>query len=173
MGKLILISGPNGSGKSRFAEQLIAQTRGKRYYIATMRLETEDNLCRIEKHRRQRADLGFTTLELSCRVGDAPVGVDSFVLLEDVSNLLGNAMFQCGADENEVYHDILALSQRCAVLTAVTISGLNARDYEGETADYIAALNRLNSRLFQCAAAAAELTEGIPRWQKGGPYAIG
>lgn len=171
MGKLILVSGPNGSGKSRFAEALVSRTAGPRYYIATMEPQTEENRRRIERHRAQRAGLGFTTLELPWGVGDAAVGRSGVVLLEDVSNLLGNLMFRRGGDGEAAYGEICALSRRCALLVAVTISGLNVGDYAEETADYINGLNALNERLFQCAQAAAELENGVPRWRKGGPDA--
>ena len=64
----ILISGSNGSGKSLFAEQLISKMPGKRCYIATMKVQTEDNIQRIEKHRKQRQHLNFETLELPYEV---------------------------------------------------------------------------------------------------------
>ena len=73
MGTLILVAGENGSGKSRCAENIVAQTTGRRYYIATMQPCSEENLRRVEKHRRQRRDLRFTTLELPHRVGAAAV----------------------------------------------------------------------------------------------------
>ena len=44
MGTLIMISGANGSGKSRYAERIVARTTGERYYIATMRPCSEENL---------------------------------------------------------------------------------------------------------------------------------
>lgn len=171
MGKLILVSGPNESGKSRFAEELVSRTAGTRYYIATMKPQTEENRRRVEKHRAQRAGLGFATLELPWGVGDAAVDPSGVVLLEDVSNLLGNLMFERGGDEENAYRQIRVLARRCALLVAVTISGLNDGDYAGETAAYISGLNALNERLFQCAAAAVELDNGIPRWRKGGPDA--
>lgn len=171
MGRLILISGPNGSGKSRFAEGLISRTAGPRWYIATMEPQTEEDRRRVERHRAQRAGLGFTTLELPLGVGEAAVEPSGVVLLEDVSNLLGNLMFQRGGDGEGAYEEICALCRRCALLVAVTISGLDAGDYEGETAGYIHALNALNGRLFRYAQAAAELENGVPRWRKGGPDA--
>ena len=109
MGTLIMISGANGSGKSRYAERIVARTTGERYYIATMRPCSEENLQRIEKHREQRKDLQFTTLECPYQVGAAAVERDGVVLLEDVSNLLANAMFERGGDEASVYADIEAL----------------------------------------------------------------
>lgn len=118
MGTLIMISGANGSGKSRYAERIVARTTGERYYIATMRPCSEENLQRIEKHREQRKDLQFTTLECPYQVGAAAVERDGVVLLEDVSNLLANAMFERGGGEASVYADIEALllalsSARC------------------------------------------------------------
>ena len=130
MGTLIMISGANGSGKSRYAERIVARTTGERYYIATMRPCSEENLQRIEKHREQRKDLQFTTLECPYQAGAAAVERDGVVLLEDVSNLLANAMFERGGDEASVYADIEALCSRCHLLVAVTITGLRADGYD-------------------------------------------
>ena len=130
MGTLIMISGANGSGKSRYAERIVARTAGERYYIATMRPCSEENLQRIEKHREQRKDLQFTTLECPYQVGAAAVERDGVVLLEDVSNLLADG-------------------------------------YDGETAAYIRALNGLNQRLYDRAAAAVAMKDGAPFVEKG------
>ena len=164
---LILISGPNDSGKSRFAEGLISRAAGDRFYIAAMIPKTEDNRRRIEKHILQRAGLGFTTLELPYRVGDAPVTSGSAVLLEDVSNLTANGFFDRGASAGDIVKDILALSRRCGTLIAVTISGLDPADYTGETAAYVSALAEVNRALLAHAALAAELDHGVPRYRKG------
>ena len=48
---MILIEGANGSGKSAFAETLVTDWPGDRYYIATMVAETAQNRERIKKHR--------------------------------------------------------------------------------------------------------------------------
>jgi len=167
MGKLILISGPNGSGKSRFAEGIIEKYQGKRYYIATMVSRTEDNERRIRKHREQREKLNFTTLEIPFQVGKADITAGSAVLLEDVSNLLANTIFDYNGNDGDVYHSICALAERSRLLIAVTISGLCPDGYEGETAAYINELNRLNQRMFERADAAAEIRDGIPNWKKG------
>ena len=168
MGELILISGANDSGKSRFAESLFRAFPGGRYYIATMRPQTEENRRRIEKHRRQREGLGFDTIETPGPVAGAAVSPEGGVLLEDVSNLLSNAVFERGETAEDVYSDILRLRDRCALLVAVTISGLRAADYDGETAAYIAALNELNAALLDAADAAVEMRLSLPFWSKGG-----
>lgn len=167
---MILISGSNGSGKSAFAESLVARTAGARYYIATMMAQTEENLRRIEKHRRQRENLNFTTLELTRDLASAPVTKDSVVLLEDVTNLLGNGIFVHGLSADAVYEDILALAEKCALLIAVTISGLSAEGYDGETAAYIRDTQELNRKLCDAAVAAASMEAGSPVWQKGESY---
>lgn len=170
MGILILISGSNNSGKSLFAEQLIAQTSGERYYIATMHPCTEDNYRRIEKHRRQRAGLGFQTLECPYQIQNAPISGKSVVLLEDVSNLLANVLFEKKGDADSVFLDICSLLNRCRVLVAVTISGLHADGYDEKTSDYINRLNTMNQKLFDRAAVAVTMEEQIPRYQKGEAY---
>ena len=167
MGAFLLISGANSSGKSRHAEHLIRQTKGPRTYIATMEPQTAENAVRIQKHRDQRADMGFTTLELPHAVGDAPVPEDGVVLLEDVSNLLGNNVFERGLTETEVLADIRQLRSRCRLLVAVTIADLREEEYEGETADYIHRLRLLNEALLAEADAAIRMEDGAPRMEKG------
>lgn len=167
MGKFILVAGPNGSGKSLFAEQLAARLPGSRYYIATMVPCTADNHMRIEKHRLQRQGLGFVTLERDRDVSLAPVEPDSTVLLEDVSNLLANALFAQGGSAGQVEEDIRRLAGRCGTLIAVTIAGLEETGCTGETAGYIRDLNQLNRRLFQLANAAVSMEEGRPIAEKG------
>lgn len=167
MGKIILIAGPNGSGKSAFAESLIAGTRGERFYLATMQNRDGYNDRRIEKHRRQRAGLGFTTLEEPFTVGTAAVTPGSVVLLEDASNLLANSIFEQHGSGEAVLADILQLAGRCAALYIVAISGLSAEGYDGETASYIRAIDQLNRDLARAADTVVEMRQGQPVCVKG------
>lgn len=167
MAILVLISGSNNSGKSIHAEQLIAKTTGDRYYIATMCPCTEDNHRRIEKHRVQRQGLGFDTIECPYQVGNALVSSGGVVLLEDVSNLLANAMFEKGGNSDNVFRDICALADRCRILVAVTIAGLKDDGYDEETATYVNGLNEINRKLFDKASVAISMQEGTPVYQKG------
>ena len=169
---MILISGSNGSGKSLFAEQLAATADLPRYYIATMVSQNSENDLRIEKHRRQRAGLGFTTLELPCHVDRAAVTTGSLVLLEDASNLLANLVFTEGGTEQDALQEILALRDQCRYLIVVTISGMDETKYDGETANYIRAMAALNGYLLEAADAAVELVNGRPVMVKGDPYGL-
>lgn len=167
MGKLILVSGENSSGKSLFAENIVAKLKGKRYYIATMIPKTEDNYLRIEKHKKQREGLGFTDLELPYSLSGEEFEPDSVILLEDVSNLLANNIFEKGKSENEVFDDIICLAKKCKTVVAVTISGLKNGDYDAETAMYIGSLNRINRKLYDKAVIAVKMTNGQPVYEKG------
>ena len=172
MAILVLISGSNNSGKSIYAEQLIAKTIGKRYYIATMLPFTEDNHRRIEKHRAQRQGLGFDTLECPYQIDDVSVSSDGVVLLEDVSNLLANAMFEKGGSSDSVLRDICALADRCRILVVVTIAGLKDDGYDEETAAYINGLNDINRKLFEKASIAISMQDGTPVYQKGDAHVL-
>ena len=164
---LILVRGKNNSGKSAFAEKLAVRLSDKRFYIATMQPYGKDGAKRVEKHRAQRAGLHFETLERPYAVSDAPVCCSSVVLLEDVSNLLANVLFEKGKNERQVHADILLLASRCKALIAVTISKIKPGEYDGETIAYIAALQKLNERLYDSADIVYEMQNGVAVLKKG------
>ncbi len=172
MGKLILVSGENNSGKSLFAEKLISECEGKRYYIATMIPKTQENYRRIEKHKKQREGLGFATLELPYCLSDKSVEPESVVLLEDVSNLLANNIFEKHKSADEVFSDILRLAKKCKITVAVTISGLLSNGYDEETDMYISSLNEINQKLYDEALVAVTMSNGKPVYEKGEGYDI-
>lgn len=172
MGKLILIYGENNSGKSVFAESITARHDGKRYYVATMLPKTEENLIRIEKHKKQREGLEFTTLELPYSLAEEILEPDSVILLEDVSNLLANNIFEKGQGTEEVFCDIMSLVKKSKAVIAVTISGLKDCGYDEETAGYIDSLNKINQKLYKEALVAIKMINGKPVYEKGEEYDI-
>ena len=166
MGKLILVTGGNGSGKSAYAERLISEMSGPRIYLATMIPQTEENRARIERHRRRRAGMGFSTVECPGGIAGIPVTEDAVVLLEDVSNFCANLMFNEAADKKRILDEIAQVQARCAVLVAVTIGGLEEADYTGETADYIRSLKAVNHALASRAATVVAMRGGSPHFLK-------
>ncbi len=166
---LILVTGGNGSGKSRFAERAVARLGGRKLYAATMIPCGEEGRERVKKHLRQRAGLGFETVECPYSLDSVPAGAGDAVLLEDVSNLLANLTFgaACPSPLPEAERQIAELERKCRALVAVTIGGLDGRGRDGSTRAYVAALNELNGRLARAASAVYELRGGTARALKG------
>ncbi len=118
---LTLVIGGAASGKSEYAESLVLELPGRRIYLATMQAYDDEGRARVKKHRRNRADKGFETVEQSVDLEKAvsriPEG--SNVLLEDLTNLVANERYRpekfdpmtCGDDE--ISHR-LAEAEACA-----------------------------------------------------------
>lgn len=157
-----LIIGPNGSGKSLYAESEAVASGNNLVYLATMVPQNEENLRRIEKHRLQRRDKGFRTVECGWEIGKIPVTAEDTVLLEDASNLVANGIFVHGATGEQALEQILALAAKCRRVIVVSIGELREQDYDGETADYIRALNTLNEALSAKAVSVTEMHDGTP-----------
>ena len=152
-----LVLGPNNSGKSLYAEKLAVESGSKRIYLATMIPQNEENHLRIEKHRLQRKDKGFQTIEAGWNIDQLSVDPDSVMLLEDASNLLANGMFEHSATPQQVYNLILDLAKRCRKLIIVTIAGLSPEGYYDDTAKYICGLNWLNEKIMEIANLTVEM----------------
>ncbi|MBP1851098.1 bifunctional adenosylcobinamide kinase/adenosylcobinamide-phosphate guanylyltransferase [Rhizobium halophytocola] len=59
----VLVMGGARSGKSRFAEDLCARTGLEKHYVATGRAFDDEMRSRIDRHKADRADAGWTTHE--------------------------------------------------------------------------------------------------------------
>lgn len=153
-----LILGANNSGKSKYAEEIAADSNSKLVYLATMVPQNKENQKRIEKHRIQRKDKGFRTIEKDWHIGNIEVAPDEVVLLEDATNLLANGIFIHGENAVKAFEDILSLAQKCKMLIVVSITGLSAKEYTAETAQYIEQINWLNKELEERASFVAELS---------------
>lgn len=159
---IILVLGENDSGKSLYAEKLSVESGSPRYYMATMMPHTEENYQRIEKHRKQRLDKGFYTLEIPWNIDEVQIPVESVVLLEDVSNLLANGIFSYNADGKKALGKVKKLAEQCRTLIIVSISGLKDQGYDEETARYINDLNWINQQLSEMAETVYHMENGVP-----------
>lgn len=95
----VFISGGCKNGKSYYAQTLAKQICSDGfplYYLATMVPADEEDLQRIEKHRREREGWGFETIEISRNILTATDGCDAdgSFLLDSVTALLANEMFE-------------------------------------------------------------------------------
>ena len=95
---ITLVCGRQNSGKSDKAEELLTASGAvNKYYIATMKVFDKAGEERVKKHRLKREGKGFITMEIPYRVDralkDIPDPENSAALLECVSNLAGNEMY--------------------------------------------------------------------------------
>lgn len=184
---LYLVTGGSGSGKSEYAEQLAVRQSlscssegGKLCYIATMYPGDEECLGRIEKHRVMRKDKGFTTIECYHHLGQLSFGKRDVVLLECMSNLLANEMYQkegqiTGRDaladrqlEEGILKPLLQWKEQAGSVIVVTNEVFSdGMEYDRETGEYLRLLGKCNRFLAGEADAVTEVVCSIPVCHKG------
>lgn len=158
---IVYIYGRRNSGKSAYAEERTCLLGDKRIYLATMVVMDKDGEARVEKHRQMRADKGFITIECPVDVNKADIGDgEGVVLLECISNLVGNELFRSDRERKPdghldvegtvdyVLNEVEALSHK--VKNLVIVSSLYDDEnltMDEDTASYIRALSEVNDRL--------------------------
>lgn len=163
-----LITGGSGSGKSAFAESCILDFQGKnRIYIATMFPFDEESHRRIRRHREMRKEKNFSTIECYTGLSELEIGQDADVLLECMSNLTANEMYQKGgAGENtpdQILTGIRRLRRQVRNLVVVTNEVFSdGITYDPDTMRYLSYLGEINRELGRMADRVTEVVYGIP-----------
>lgn len=178
---LYLVTGGSGSGKSEYAEKLAQKIRkgqkekGRFYYIATMYPYDQECLERIKKHRNMRADKGFETIECYTQLEKISVKKTDVVLLECMSNLLANEMYQPdgrirlrGTQADAQLHaaiirPLLQMAENAGGVVVVSNEVFSdGGSYDGETKEYVRLLGTVNTQLAASADGVVEAVCGIP-----------
>ena len=171
---LVIVTGGSGSGKSVYAEQLITKLADtEKYYLATMKPFGEEGKKRVERHQKQRQGRDFITVEQYTQVGTADIPSGNSVLLECMSNLVANEMF----DETDarsvqeicrdIVSDIKQLYAQCEHLVIVTNEvGDDGRVYGDGTMEYIRQIGHINAALADMADTVIEAVYGIAVYHK-------
>ena len=120
-----------------------------------------------------RAGKGFETVECYTNLKELFLPSDSVVLLECMSNLVANEMFQKDGAGNDAVKEILEgiseISKNVRHLVIVTNEIFSeAAFYEGETETYRKYLGEINRCLGEMADQVYEVVYGIPLCVKGG-----
>lgn len=162
----IVITGGSASGKSAHAENIICKYAQKRLYLATMQPFGESARKRIERHLELRKNKGFDTEEcFKNLINFKPKKEYDGILLECVSNLLANEMFDGVGFEkatNYILEGIKNLEKHCKVLVIVTSEIFSdSETYSQETMEYCKLLAHINQKLFHLSNASAESVCGI------------
>ena len=167
-----VVTGGSGSGKSAFAEQCILDCQGNnRIYIATMYPFDEESHRRIARHRAMRAEKKFTTIERYTDLEHLTIPQGADVLLECMSNLTANEIYQeGGAGDNTVkailngIHHLLEQAGNLVVVTNEVFS--DGITYDPETEKYLEKLGAINCQMAQIADTVTEVVYGIPIFHK-------
>lgn len=162
---LVLITGAASSGKSEFAENLLSKEDGTRYYVATMfNSRQAETIQRIEKHRSMRAGKGFVTIERPDNIGNIEIEKESSVLVECLSNLVANEIFNNGIEDpvDYIYEGLMKLKSKCNNLYIVTNQVFeDGCDYDLLSVKYIEKLGSLNVKIANMADEVHEIVFGI------------
>ncbi len=170
-----LIYGGSGSGKSEYAEKICTTKYGDcdKYYIATMKVYDAEAKKKVERHRDLRSGKGFETIEQQRNLKEALKSIDleseSVVLLECMSNLVANEMFDgdeilnSGVVAGKVLADFEILSEKVDNIVIVTNNIFeDGADYDETTSEYLNALGMVNEKIAEAADEVVEVVVGIP-----------
>lgn len=169
---LTIVTGGSGSGKSAFAEdKVLAFGEVQRVYIATMHPFDEESHKRIERHRKMRAGKGFETVECYTGLKDVKLPSGCVVLLECMSNLVANEMFEEQGAHEQTVKDIISgideLVRQAAHVVIVTNEIFSdAVVFDKEMASYLEYLGKINQAVALRADEVVEVVYGIPVYQK-------
>lgn len=158
---IILVVGGMNSGKSKYAEDIIrtrfSDLRG--YYIATMIPYGEFGQEKIAKHKAMREDIGLATIEdpylehldeiyeldkeLVNRLTDDSLN-KKVILMEDLSNLIANYMFERKSDYKPAINKLLKLGERNElIIVALRMDEKDeSQGYDAATIAYIKEMNK-------------------------------
>lgn len=163
-----LVTGGSGSGKSAYAEQqVLAAGNAPRYYIATMMPYGEEGRRRVEKHRRMRKEKHFETIECYTNLAQVRVPKGSTVLLECLSNLTANELYDPAGAKEETVKAVMdgILSLRAQAGTFILVSNEIFSDgvpYDASMLQYISYLGQINQEVAALADRVTEVVYGIP-----------
>lgn len=165
---IVLVTGGSGCGKSTWAEKLVASLPDeKRTYIATMQVYDAESVRRVARHRAQRADKGFVTLECEKDLASADIAAGSTVLLEDLVNWVANEMFD-GGDVRRIVPALRQLAERSRHLILVTNDVFSdGITYDPSTQEYLRRLAEVNREAAALADCVVEVVYSIPIALKG------
>ena len=134
---MILVTGGARSGKSRHAEALIGDS-SQVLYIATSQILDDEMAARIEHHRQSRPE-HWRTVERWQHLDElihADINPNEAVLLECVTTMVTNLLFDYGGDKDPDEWDYQAMEQ---AINAESRLARHFRDIAGRVNQQLAA----------------------------------
>lgn len=172
---MCLIYGGSGSGKSAFSEEYVMnKNTPEKIYLATMKVYDKEGEAKVERHRELRKDKGFITVEQPENIHEAASKVKGTTLLECMSNLVANEMFEEKSDNeyvvldeeevaDKIFKGILKIYKNVDNLVVVSNNIFeDGIEYDESTRKYMRALAIVNNRIAKISDEIYEIVVGIP-----------
>ena len=103
--RLILVTGGARSGKSLFAEQLVAETASRKFYLATCPVFDGELAERIARHKARREADDWRTIEEQLDLGsalrEAAASGGDGILIDCLTLWINNLFFQAAQEKRE------------------------------------------------------------------------
>lgn len=170
---LFMIFGGSGSGKSAYAEELAMKLcPGEKVYLATMMDIDREMEERIQAHRDMRAGKHFRTVEKGLALHELDVTGEQLVLLECMTNLLANEMYQPEAAKEPdtaayIMKGIRHLNSQAEHLLVIAQDSFSEVPMDPEMRRYVRESGRVNQMLAREADVVVEVKFGLPLVLKG------
>ena len=169
---IFLVTGASSSGKSQIAEDIAVKCGGSLIYIATMHKRDSESIKRIIKHQEMRKTKGFTTIEKYVSIEDIHISKENTCLIECMSNLLANEMYEPNGSKDQACEKILtgiySISKKAKNLIVVTNEVFSdGNRYDSFCEKYIKNLGVINSEIARLSDYVIESVVGIPIYHKG------
>jgi adenosylcobinamide kinase / adenosylcobinamide-phosphate guanylyltransferase len=116
LGRIILVTGGSRSGKSEFARNLAEALPGRRVFVATCPVVDEEMKDRIEKHKKERLESQWETIEEPVAVSKVLSESPGFsVFLVDCLTLWMNNLMYRAQEEGKTFSEENAV-EKCKEL---------------------------------------------------------
>lgn len=151
---ITLVTGGQRSGKSVFAEKLTLEKSDSPIYVATARIWDEDFKHRVEIHKQRRGNQ-WTTVEECLSVGNIEIPDGATVLLDCLTLLSTNWLFECNEEIDNALNEIKAqlnkLFSKNADLVVVTneigLGGISENPLQRKFTDLQGSINQFVATL--------------------------
>lgn len=169
---LIVVTGGSPSGKSKTAERITEKLCPfDKIYLATMISGDRECKDRIRRHRKRREGKRYQTVERGLHLGGLKLGSRTTVLLDDLSNLVANEMYDPrGVKEGVAGHvvdGIMHISSQSENLVIVANEVFSDIVRYEESAHYLEVLGEVQKTLVKEADIFIETVYGIEIFHKG------
>ena len=182
---IVLVSGGCKNGKSSYAEKLVCESAGenKKYYIATMVPSDDEDKKRIERHRENRKNDNWNTIEVKKSLeGLKNISDNEYILFDSLTAFVlnhiiflddGELNLQNDFDVEVIYKNIItelenfALNKKNIVFVADYIYSVSSFHIDNYSYKYMELLSKVCRHIAKVVDKLIDIKYGNPIFYKG------